>query len=224
MTPHRGPSRQRHCRDGPAAAAVRPPSGAFPLPCAAPVRLPSDVPPGDRLAGADGARVVAPRPHRPVPARKGPRSWCRSCSMIALLPLDLPTTLLTLCLGAIRRQMRVWSGQAPPSTISTPPVLPAGIPDISPTSLSVSPHGTFLRRLGTRATWHAQCRLVCDGLSFPWLPPLSDGAAAPPRPRGRAGAATTEGDRGGTTAGTTGIASGFLTRINEGHSPKEAPL
>ena len=31
-------------------------------------------------------------------------------------------------------------------------------------------------------------------------------------------------DRGGTTAGTTGIASGFLTRINEGHSPKEAPL
>ena len=30
-------------------------------------------------------------------------------------------------------------------------------------------------------------------------------------------------DRGGTTAGTTGIASGFLTRINEGHSPKEAP-
>ena len=31
-------------------------------------------------------------------------------------------------------------------------------------------------------------------------------------------------DRDGTTAGTTGIASGFLTRINEGHSPKEAPL
>jgi len=31
-------------------------------------------------------------------------------------------------------------------------------------------------------------------------------------------------DRGGPTAGTTGIASGFLTRINEGHSPKEAPL
>ena len=31
-------------------------------------------------------------------------------------------------------------------------------------------------------------------------------------------------DRDGTTIGTTGIASGFLTRINEGHSPKEAPL
>ena len=30
-------------------------------------------------------------------------------------------------------------------------------------------------------------------------------------------------DRDGTTIGTTGIASGFLTRINEGHSPKEAP-
>ena len=31
-------------------------------------------------------------------------------------------------------------------------------------------------------------------------------------------------DRDGTTIGTTGIAGGFLTRINEGHSPKEAPL
>ena len=72
VTPHRGPSRQRHRRDGPVAAAAGPPSGAFPLPCATPVRLPPDVPPSDRPAGADGARVVAPRPHRPVPARKGP--------------------------------------------------------------------------------------------------------------------------------------------------------
>ena len=54
------------------AVTVRPPSGAFPLLYTAPVRLPLDVPPDDRLAGADGARVVAPRPHRPVPARKGP--------------------------------------------------------------------------------------------------------------------------------------------------------
>ena len=90
----------------------------------------------------------------------------------------------------------MWSEQALPSTISTPPVLPAGIPGVSPTSLLVSPHGTFLRRFGTRATWHAQYRLVCDGLSFLWFPPLSDGAAAPPRPRGRAGAAITEGRQG----------------------------
>ena len=86
----------------------------------------------------------------------------------------------------------MWSGQAPPSAIPAPPVWPVGIPGVPPTSPSVSPHGTLPRRLGIRATWHAQCRLVCDGLSFPWLPPLSDGAAAPPRPRGRAGAAITE--------------------------------
>lgn len=46
-----------------------------------------------------------------------------------------------------------------------PPVPPAGVPGVPLTSL-VSPHGTFLRRLGTRATWHAQPRLVCDRLSL----------------------------------------------------------
>ena len=60
----------------------------------------------------------------------------------------------------------MWSGQALPSTIPAPP----GIPGVPPTSPSVSPHGTLPRRLGTRATWHAQCRLVCDGLSLPVAP------------------------------------------------------
>ena len=92
--------------------------------------------------------------------------------MIALLPLDLPTTLPALCLGAIRRQVRVWSGQALPSTISTPPVWPAGIPGVSLNSLSVSPHGTFLRRFGTRATWHTQYRLACDRPFLPVAPAL----------------------------------------------------
>ena len=52
----------------------------------------------------------------------------------------------------------------------------------------VSPHGTLPRRLGTRATRHAQCRLACDRPSPPVAPAL---------PR--------KDDRGGTTAGTTGI-------------------
>ena len=164
------------------AVTVRPPSGAFPLLYEAPVRLPPDVPPDGRLVRADGAHVVAPRPHRPVPARKGPRSWCRSRGMIALLPLDLPTTSPAPRLGAIRRQMRVWSGQALPSTISTPPVLPASIPGISPTSLLVSPHGTFLRHLDTRATWHAQCRLVCNRLSLPVAPTLLGRRSCPSAP------------------------------------------
>ena len=148
------------------AAAAGPPSGAFPLPCAAPVRLPLDVPPSGRLAGADGARVVAPRPRRRVPARKAPRSWCRSRGVVALLPPGLPTTSPAPRLGAIRRQMRVWSGQALPSTIPAPP----GIPGVSPTSPSVSPHGTLPRRLGIHTTWHAQYRLVCDRLSLPVAP------------------------------------------------------
>ena len=63
----------------------------------------------------------------------------------------------------------MWSGQAPP-TIPAPPVLPASIPGVPPTSPSVSPHGTLPRRLGTRATWHARYRLVCDRLSLPVAP------------------------------------------------------
>ena len=156
MTPHRGPSRQRHCRDGPVAAAAGPPSGAFPPPRAAPVGLPPDVPPGGRLAKADGARVVAPRPRRPVPARKGPHSWCRSRGVVAPMPPGLPATSPAPRLGAIRRQVRVWSGRAPPSAIPAPPAWPAGIPGVSPTSPSVPPHGTLPRRLGTCAAWHAR--------------------------------------------------------------------
>lgn len=182
MTPHRSPSRQRHCRDGPVAVTVRPPSGAFPLLYEAPVRLPPDVPPDGRLVRADGARVVAPRPHRSVPARKGPRSWCRSRSMIALLPLDLPTTLPAPRLGAILRRTRAWSGQALPSTIPAPPVWPAGIPGVSPTSPLVSPHGTLPRYFGTRATRHAQYRLACDRLSLSIVPALLGRRSRPSAP------------------------------------------
>ena len=116
-----------------------------------------------------------------LPAR-APRSWCRSRGMIALLPLDLPTTLPAPCLGAIRRQMRVWSGQALPSTISTPPVLPADIPGISPTSLLVSPHGAFLRYFGIHTTWHAQSQLVCDRLSLSIVPALLGRRSRPSAP------------------------------------------
>ena len=167
MTPHRGPPRQRHCRDGPMAAAAGPPSGAFPPPRAAPVGLPPDVPPGGRLAKADGARVVAPRPHRRVPARKGPpahgaarAAWSRSC------PSTYPPRCPRCAWAQPGGRCVCGRGRRPPTTIPAP----AGIPGISPTSLSVSPHGAFLRRFGIRATWHARYRLVCDRLSLPVAP------------------------------------------------------
>ena len=107
--------------------------------------------------------------------------------MIALLPLDLPTTLPAPRLGAILRRTRAWSGQAPPS-IPAPPAWSARVPGAPATSPLVSPHGTLPRYFGTRATRHAQCRLACDRPSPPVAPAL---------PR--------KDDRGGTTAGTTGI-------------------
>ena len=77
--------------------------------------------------------------------------------------------------------------KAPPS-IPAPPAWSAGVPGAPPTSPLVSPHGTLPRYFGTRATRHAQCRLACDRPSPPVAPAL---------PR--------KDDRGGTTAGTTGI-------------------
>ena len=76
----------------------------------------------------------------------------------------------------------MWSGQALPSTIPAPPVLPADIPGISPTSLLVSPHGTFLRRFGIHTTWHAQYRLACDRLSLPVVPALLGRRSRPSAP------------------------------------------
>ena len=92
MTPHRGPSRQ-----GIAA------TGRWPLPSGPrrghsrhPVRLPSGCRRtclrDGRLAKADGARVVALRPHHPVPARKGPRPPVRPRGVVAPLPLGPPAT------------------------------------------------------------------------------------------------------------------------------------
>ena len=189
MTPHRGPSRQRHCRDGPVAVAAGPRRGHSRYP----VRLPSGcrrtVPPDDRLAGADGARVVAPRPHRPVPARKGHpplvplarhgrahaprparhvargRVWVRSGGRYAC--------------GRVRRSPPP-SRRRPASRASRRPPLRSRRTAPSRDASAPAPRGT--RNAGSCAM----------GYPCPWLPPLSDGAAAPPRPRGRAGAAITE--------------------------------
>ena len=99
-----------------------------------PVQLPSGFRrtclPDGRLAKADGARVVAPRPRRPVPARKGPRSWCRSRGMVAPMPPGLPATSPAPRLGAIRRQVRAWGrstggrGGWAPSCRPRPPAWP----------------------------------------------------------------------------------------------------
>ena len=192
MTPHRGPSRQRHCRDGPVAAAVRPPSGAFPLLYEAPVRLPLDVPPDDRLVKADGAHVVAPRPHRPVPARKGPP---------LMVPLARYDRALTL--QPTHHVARAVLGRNPEADAC---VVGAGAPPPSRRRPSGRPASRVSRRPPFRSRRTAPS---CDAsvpaprgtrnpgsrtMGYPCLrfPPFSDGAAAPPRLHGRAGAAITE--------------------------------
>ena len=179
VTPHRGPSRQRHRRDGPVAAAAGPPSGAFPLPCATPVRLPPDVPPSDRPAGADGARVVAPRPHRPVPARKGPPLMVPLARHgRALTPR--PTHHVARGRAWVRSGGRCVCGRgrrSPPPSRRRPSRRPASRASRRPPFRSCrtapscdasasTPHGT--RDTGTCATDYP----------CPWFPPLPDGAAA----------------------------------------------
>ena len=193
MTPHRGPSRQRHRRDGPVAAAAGPVGGIPATPCG-----PRRASAGRASPVTDSLRPTAPAwwppAHviRSLPARAPAHgaaraAWSRSC------PPGLPATSPAPRLGAIRRQVRVWSGQAPPPpSRRRPPGRPASRAPRRPPLRSrrtapscdasvPAPRGT--RDAGSRATGRPRL----------WLPPLPDGAAAPPRPRGRAGAAIAEG-------------------------------
>ena len=214
MTPHRGSSRQRHCRDGPVAVTVRPPSGAFPLPCAAPVRLPPDVPPDDRLVRADGARVVAPRPHRPVPARKGPPL------MVPLAQYDralTPRPTHHIARAAPGRNPEadacVVGAGAPLRYLDT--ARPAGR---HPGRLADLPPGLAARHLPATLRYpRHMARAIPARVRWAILVHGSrpSRAAQPVRRASMVGRELLlrKDDRGGTTAGTTGTASGFLTRI-----------
>ena len=184
----------RHCRDSPVAAAAGPRRGHS----RHPVRLPSGCRrtclPDGRLAGADGARVVASRPRRPVPARKG------TPLMVPLARHGRAPALPPAC--PPRHPRRAWAppggrrargrGAHPPpsrrhpsgqsaSRASRRPLLRSRRTAPSCDASVPAPRGT--RNTGSRATGHP----------CPWFPPLSDGTAAFPRPRDRAGAAITEG-------------------------------
>ena len=176
MTPHRGPSRQRHRRDGPVAAAAGPVGGIPATPCG-----PRRASAGRASPVTDSLRPTAPAwwppAHviRSLPARAPAHgaaraAWSRSC------PPGLPAT--SPAPGRDPEAGARVVGAGAPSAIPAPPTWPAGIPGAPPTSPSVSPHGTFLRRFGTRATWHARCRLARDRPSPPVAP-------APPGRRSR---------------------------------------
>ena len=214
MTPHRGPSRQGHCRDGPVAAAAGPPSGAFPPPRAAPAGLPPDVPPDGRLAKADGARVVAPRPHRPVPARKGPPL------MVPLARYDralTPRPTHHVARAALGRNPEadacVVGAGAPLHHLDTArPAgqhpgyladLPPGLAARHPPAILRYPHH-MARAIPARVRWAILARGSRPSRTA--QPPLRAPVVGRELP-------SRKGDRGGTIAGTTGIASGFLTRI-----------
>ena len=201
------------------AVTVRPPSGAFPLLYATPVRLPLDVPPDDRLVRADGARVVAPRPHRPVPARKGPPLMVPLARHGRAHAPGLPTTSLAAAPGRNpEADARVVGAGAPPppsrrrpsgrsaSRASRRPPLRSRRTAPSRDASASAPRGT--RNAGSCA------------MGYPSRGSRPSRTAQPPLRAPVAGwkPPSRKDDRGGTTAGTTGIASGFLTRIK--HDPQ----
>ena len=134
--------------------------------------------------------------------------------MIALLPLDLPTTSPAPRLGAIRRQVRVWSGQAPPHHpgAGRHPGRLADLPfGLAARHLPATPR--YPRHMARAIPARARQAILARGSrpSRTAQPPLRAPVVGRELP-------SRKGDRGGTIAGTTGIASGFPTRIK--HDPQ----
>ena len=205
MTPHRGPSRQ-----GIAA------TGRWPLPSGPrrghsrhPVRLPSGCRRtclrDGRLAKADGARVVALRPHHPVPARKGPRPPVRPRGVVAPLPLGPPATSPAATPGCDpKADARVvgagaplhpgaarLAGRHPGRPADLPPRLAARHP---PTILRHPRHAARAMPARVRQAVPARGSRPSRTAQPPLCAPVA-GREPPSR----------KDDRGGTTAGTTGI-------------------
>ena len=222
MTPHRGSSRQRHCRDGPVAAADGPRRGHSRYP----VRLPSDCrrtcPP---VTGS--LRPTAPAWWPPAhvvrsPPARVPRSWCRSRGMVALLPLDLPTTSPAAAPGCDpEADACVVGAGAPLHHLDT--ARPAGrhpgrLADLPFGLAARHPPATprYPRHVARAMPARVRQAILARGSrpSRTAQPPLRASMVGRELP-------LRKDDRGGTTAGTTGIASSFLTRIRTAQSRPE---
>ena len=218
MTPHRGPSRQRHRRDGPVAAAAGPVGGIPATPC------------GPRRASAGRASPVTDSPGPTAPAWWPPAHVVRSPPARAPAHGAARAAWSRPCPPACppRRPRRAWarSGGRCACGRGRRPLRHPGAAHLAgrhPGRPADLPFGLAARHLPATLRYPRHVARAMPARARQAVPACGSRPSRTAQPPRRAPVAGREppsrkDDGGGATVGTTGMASGFLTRVNEGHS------